>query len=76
MVNPNRQSPYKERILQNTRINKDLPHKQRPSPQINEWQLYTTIKISKPSQTKLHIIYPSSSTLELWKFSNLTLEGI
>ena len=29
----------------------------------------------KPSQTKVRIIYPSSGTLELWKFSNLTFKG-
>ena len=40
----------KERIPQDTRINED------------ECQLYTTIKTPKPSQTKVHIIYPNSDT--------------
>ena len=72
MVNPNQKSPYKERIPQNTRINKDLPYKERPFLPRNECQLYTTIKTPKPSQTKVRIISPNSGTLELWKFSNLT----
>ena len=72
MNNPNQESSYKESILQNTHINKDLPHKERPSPPSNKCQLYATIKTSKPSQTKIRIISPSSGTLELWKLSNLT----
>ena len=56
-------------------INKDLPHKERPSPPRNECQLYTIIKTSNPSQTKVRIIYPCSGTLKLWKFSNLTFGG-
>ena len=42
--------------------------------QENESHLYSTIKTPKPSQLKVCIIYPSSGTLELWKFSNLTFE--
>ena len=34
-----------------------------------------TIKAPKPSDTKVHIIYPISGTLELWKFFNLTFRG-
>ena len=75
MVNPNQKGPYKERILQDIHINKDLPHKEKPSPPRNECQLYTTIKTPKPSQTEVHLIYPNSDTLELWKFSNLTFGG-
>ena len=56
-------------------IYEDLPYKERPFPPRNECQLYATIKALKPSQTKIRIIYPNSSTLELWKFSNLTFEG-
>ena len=62
-------------ILQSTCINKDLPYKERFSPPRNEGQLYTTTKTQKPSQIKIRIIYPSSATLELWKFSNLTFRG-
>ena len=57
------------------RIYKDLPHKERPSSPRNECQFYTTIKTPKLSQTKVGIIDPSSNTLELWKFSNLTFKG-
>ena len=60
----------KERILQDTRINEDLPHKERPSPPRNECQLYTTIKTPKPSQTKVHIIYPNSGTKRICLFLN------
>ena len=41
----------------------------------NKCQLYATIKTSKPSQTKVCIIYPNSGTLESWKFFNLTIGG-
>ena len=42
----------------------------------NGCQSYATIKTLKPSQTKVRITYPNSSTLELWnKFSNLTFKG-
>ena len=34
-----------------------------------------TIKTPKPSQTNVRIISSSSSTLELWSFSNLTFRG-
>ena len=74
-INPNQRNPYKERILQSTCINEDLPYKERFSTPRNEGQLYTTIKTPKPSQIKVRIIHPSSSTLELWKFSNLTFGG-
>ena len=63
MVNPNQKDSYKERILQDTRVNEDLPYKKRPSSPRNECQLYAIIKTPKPSQTKVHIIYPSSDTL-------------
>ena len=74
-INPNKRNPYKERIPQSMCINKDLPYKERSSLLRNKGQLYTTIKTSKPSQIKVRIIYPSSGTLELWKFSNLTIGG-
>ena len=48
----------KKRILQDTRINKD------------ECQLYTTIKTPKPSQTKVHIIFPNSDTKRICLFLN------
>ena len=41
----------------------------------NGCQLYVTIKTPKSSLIKVCIIYPSSGTLELWKFSNLTFGG-
>ena len=62
-------------ILQSICINKDLPYKKRFSPPRNEGQLYTTIKTLKPSQIRIRIIYPSSKTLKLWKFFNLTFGG-
>ena len=37
--------------------------------------LYFTIRTPKLSQTKVRIISPSSNTLELWTFSNLTFRG-
>ena len=43
---------YKERILQNTCINKDLPYKERPSPPRNECQLHTTIKPQDPHKLR------------------------
>ena len=64
-VNPNQKDPYKERITQDTHINENLPYKERPSLPRNGCQLYATIKIPKPSQIKVRIIYPSSGTLEL-----------
>ena len=41
----------------------------------NGCQPYATIKTPKPSLIKVRIISPSSCTLELWKFSNLTFGG-
>ena len=75
MNNPNQERSYKERIPQNMHINKDLPHKERPFPPNNKCQLYATIKTSKPLQTKVRLISPSSGTLDLWKLSNLTFGG-
>ena len=75
MINPNQKGPHKERIPQDTCINEDLPYKERSSLPRNECQLYVAIKTPRPSQTKVCIIYPNSSTLELWKFSNLTFKG-
>ena len=49
MINPDQTSPYKEKILQNTRINEDLPHKELPSLPRNTCQLYSTIKTLKLS---------------------------
>ena len=49
--------------------------RKRSSPPRHEGHLYFTIKTPKPSQIKVCIIYPSSGTLELWKFSNLAFEG-
>ena len=46
-------------------INKDLPYKERPFPSRKEGQLYAIIKTPKPSQIKVHIIYPNFGTLEL-----------
>ena len=46
-------------------INEDLPYKERPFPPRNKGQLYATIKVLKPLQTKVRIIDPSSGTLEL-----------
>ena len=68
MINPNQESPHKERIPQDTCINEDLPYKERPSPPRNKCQLYATIKTPKPSQTKVRISYPSFGTPEWWKF--------
>ena len=65
MTNPNQGDSYKGIIPQDTRINEDLPYKERPSMQMNRCQLYATIKTQKPSQTKVRIIFPSSETLEL-----------
>ena len=53
-------------------INEDLPYKERSSLLRYESQLYTAIKTPKPLRINVHIIYSSSNTLELWKFSNLT----
>ena len=75
MINPNQKGPHKEKIPQDTCINEDLPYKERSSPSRNECQLYFTIKTLKLSQAKVRIIYSSSGTLELWKFSNLTFGG-
>ena len=74
-INPNQRNLYKERIPQNIWINENLSYKEKPSLPRNKCQLYATIKIPKPSQTKVRIFYPNSSTLELWKFSNLTFRG-
>ena len=74
-INPNQESLHKERISQYTGINEDLPYKERPSPPRNECELYATIKIPKPFQTKVRIIHNSSGILELWKFFNLTFGG-
>ena len=52
-----------------------FPTRKDPPCQENESHLYSTIKTPKPSQIKVCIIYPSSGTLELWKFSNLTFKG-
>ena len=64
-----------KRIPQDTRINEDLPYKERPSLPRNRCQLYATIKTTKSSQIKIRIIYPRFDTLELWKFFNLTFGG-
>ena len=64
-----------ERILQNTCVNENLPHKEMPSSPKNKGQFHATIKKPKPSKIKVHIIYPNSDTIELWKFSNLTFGG-
>ena len=64
-----------KRIPQDTRINEDLPYKERPSLLRNRCQLYATIKTTKSSQIKIRIIYPRFDTLELWKFFNLTFGG-
>ena len=74
-INLNQRNPYNKRIPQSTCINEDLPYKERPSPPRNKCQLYSTIKTPKPSQIKVRIYYPSSGTLELWEFSNLTFGG-
>jgi len=39
MTNPNQGYSYKERIPQDTRINEELPHKEKPSMLRNECQL-------------------------------------
>jgi len=46
-------------------INDDLPYKERPSYARNESRFYTTIKTQRLSENKVHIIHPSSGTLEL-----------
>ena len=56
-INPNQRNLHKERIPPNTCINENLPYKERSSPPKNEGQFYTTIKTSKPSQTKVHVIF-------------------
>ena len=65
MVNPNQKNSYKEKISQDTHINDDLPYKERSFMPRNGCQPYVTIKTSKPSQTKVRIIYPNFDTLEL-----------
>ena len=75
MINPNQKGPYKERIPRDMCINEELTYNERSSPPRNKCQLYATMKIPRPSQTKVRIIYLSSSILELWKFSNLTFGG-
>ena len=72
MINHKPRNLYKGRIPQNTYIDEDLPYKERSFSLRNKCQIYTTIKTTKPSQTKVCIIYPSFGTLELWKFSDLT----
>ena len=75
-INPNQQNRYMERILKNACFYEDLPYKEKfPFPKKEESRFYTTIKTLKHSQTKVRIISPSSGTLELWKFSNLTFGG-
>ena len=41
-----------------------------------EGWFYTTIKTQKPSTHKVHIIHPSSGTLELWEVLTWPLEDI
>ena len=60
------------RIPQNTYIYKDLLHKETSFQLRNKGRFYTTIKTQKLSESKVCIIYLSSSTLEWKKFSNLT----
>ena len=48
--------------------------RKKPSSPRNKCQLYAITKTPKSSQTKVRIIYPSSGTLELWKFSNLNFK--
>ncbi|XP_065620966.1 uncharacterized protein LOC136063891 [Quercus suber] len=64
-INPNQEDSYKERIPQDTRINKDLPYKERPSPLRNECQPYATIKTSKPSQTKHQLAKKGEQFIDL-----------
>ena len=75
MINPNQQSLYMERILQNTCIYENLPYKEMPSSPRNKGWFHATIKNPKPSEIKVRIVCPNSSTLKLWKFSNLTFRG-
>ena len=48
-------------------INDDLSHKETPSNARNGGRFYITTKTPKPSEDKVHIFQPRSSTLELWK---------
>ena len=61
MINPNQEDFYKERILQNTRINEDLPYKEKPYLPRNGCQFHATIKTPKPPRIKVYIILP-----QLW----------
>ena len=74
-INSSQGNPYKEKIPQNICIMRIFPTRKKPSLPRNKCQLYATIKTSKPSQTKVCIIYPNSGTLESWKFFNLTIGG-
>ena len=75
-LNPNQEDSYKERILQDTRIKEVLSYKERFSKPRRRCQPSATIKTPKPSQTKVHIIYLSSGTLELWKVLWLNLQKV
>ena len=74
-INPKQQSLFMERIPQNTCIYENLPHKEMPSSPRNKGRFHIIIGNLKPSEIKVHIIYPNSKTLELWKFFNLTFGG-
>ena len=63
-INPNQQSLYTEKIPQNTCIYENFPTRK-----------CLLRQETKASEIKVCIIYPNSSTLELWKFSNLTFGG-
>ena len=65
MINPNQQSPYTERIPQNSCIYENLPHKEMPLCQETKGWFHTTIRNPKPLEIKVRIIYPSLDTLEL-----------
>ena len=64
-INPSQQNPYIGRILQNTCIYEDFPHKETSSLPRNKGRFYTTIKTQSPQKNKVRIIYPNFGTLEL-----------
>ena len=74
-INPNQWNLYMVRIPWNTCIYEDLPHKETPSPPRKPRSVLHYYKNPKAPETNVRIIYPSSSTLKWWKFSNLTFGG-
>ena len=75
MPNRNQRNPYKERIPQYMSTKEDLLYKEIPSLLRNGCQLYTTIKISKPSQIKVRVIFLTLALQSCRILSNLIFGG-